>query len=250
MRIGVCGLGRAGKTLVQKILNEGKDELCCVICRNESADCNKDVGELLGLAPNSIPVVSICDAKEELINKNVEVVIDFSHKNLSMELAKLCVEIGVGVVICTTNFSPEEEYELRSVGEKATHGLVYAPNLTIGVNMLMEFVEKLSRIMPDWDFEIVERHEKNKKRVTTTAKLIASSIHRDDVPISAIRLDGYVGVHEVTATNGRERITIVHESFTREAFAYGALLAAKYILGKKGFYCMADVINNIETNSL
>ena len=111
----------------------------------------------------------------------------------------------------------------------------------------MEFVEKLSKILPEFDFEIVERHRRDKPRVTTTAKLISKVIDRGETPISSIRTGGYVGIHEVTAASEEERITIEHESFSRQAFAKGALMAAQFLYGKKGFYEMKDVIKNLES---
>lgn len=246
MRIAVCGLGRAGKVLARKIIEDGRDELCCAICREESRIVDRDVGTVLEMPELGIPVVPISVSPEVMKERKVDVVIDFSNKNTTLKMAALCAEHNISMVVCTTNFEPEELAELKGIGERASKGLIYAPNLTIGINLLMEFVERISKILPDFDFEIVERHRKEKKRVTTTAKLIAGRIDREHVPISAIRVGGYVGVHEVTAANEHERITIVHESFSREAFANGALMAADYIVGKSGYYEMSDVIRELE----
>ncbi len=246
MRIAVCGLGRAGKALAHKIIQDKKDILCCAICRDESVTANDDVGNVLEMPVLDIPVIPISKVANELMERRVDVVVDFSHKNTTLQLAEICQRINVSLIVCTTNFEGEELDALRNIGEHAKAGLVYAPNLTIGVNLLMLFVEKISKMVPDFDFEIVERHRKDKKKITTTAKLIAQRIERDNVPISSVRLNGYVGVHEVTATNENERITIVHESFSREAFASGALMAARYIVGKQGYHEMSDVICELE----
>ena len=126
-------------------------------------------------------------------------------------------------------------------------GAVYAPNLTLGINLLMDFASELSETLPsDFDFEIIERHFKEKSRVTATAKIIAEKIGRDDINISSVRLGGYVGIHEVTCANKNERITIIHESFSRQAFADGAVLAANFIKDKTGFYYMSDVVNELK----
>lgn len=246
MRIAVCGLGRAGKVLARKIIEDGSDELVCAICREESVIANQDVGTVLGMYELNVPVVRIPVAAEEMRKRKADVVIDFSNKNTTLQIAKICAENHISMVVCTTNFEKEELLELKRIGEASANGLIYAPNLTIGINLLMEFVERISKLLPDFDFEIIERHRKEKKRVTTTAKLIAERIDRDNVPISAIRVGGYVGVHEVTAANENERLTIVHESFSRDAFANGALMAARYILGKSGYHEMSDVIQELE----
>jgi 4-hydroxy-tetrahydrodipicolinate reductase len=246
MRIAVCGLGRAGKVLARKIIEDGRDELVCAICREESDIANQDVGTVLGMYELDIPVVPIPAAAGELVKRKADVVIDFSNKNTTLRMAKICAENYISMVVCTTNFEKEELLELKRIGETSEKGLIYAPNLTIGINLLMEFVERISKLLPDFDFEIIERHRKEKKKVTTTARLIAERIDRDNVPISAIRVGGYVGVHEVTAANENERLTIVHESFSRDAFANGALMAARYILGKSGYHEMSDVIQELE----
>lgn len=246
MRIAVCGLGRAGKVLARKIIGDSRDELCCAICREESAIANQDVGTVLGMCVCDIPVVPIPSVAKELVKREVDVVIDFSNKSTTLKMAKICAENDISMVVCTTNFEQEELRELKGIGECSSKGLIYAPNLTIGINLLMEFVERISKLLPDFDFEIVERHRKEKKKVTTTAKLIAQRIDRENVPISAIRVGGYVGVHEVTAANENERLTIVHESFSRDAFANGALMAARYIIDKSGYHEMTDVIQELE----
>ena len=115
--------------------------------------------------------------------------------------------------------------------------------------MLIDFVKKLTVLFNDFDFEIIERHPKNKAKPTRTAEIIANTISKKSVNISSIRLDGYVGVHEVIATNGFEKITISHESFSRVAFANGALVAANYINDKIGFYSINQVFHEIITDS-
>ena len=246
MRIAVCGLGRAGKVLARKIIDGCVDELCCAICRDGSPIANEDVGAVLGMYQLGIPVIPISLSAKEMCSREVEVVIDFSNKGCSLKMAEICADIGISMVVCTTNFEKEEIQELERIGVHSPKGMVYAPNLTVGINLLMEFVGRLSKLLPDFDFEIIERHGKGKQKVTTTAKLIAEQIGRENVPISAVRLGGYVGVHEVTAANENERLTIIHESFTREAFAEGALMAARYIVDKKGYHVMSDVIKELE----
>lgn len=246
MKIAVCGLGRAGKVLARKIIDDGRNELSFAICRDESKIAGMDVGTVLDMYELGIPVVPISNMSKELENRNVDVVIDFSNKNTTMVIAEKCAEKKVGLVVCTTNFEIEELEKLRHIGAESEGGLIYAPNLTIGINFVMEFVEKISKLLPNFDFEIIERHRKEKKPITTTARMIAGRIDRENVPISSIRVGGYVGVHEVTAASEDERITIVHESFSRNAFANGALMAADYIVDKKGYHEMTDVISELE----
>lgn len=245
MNIAVCGLGRAGKELVRKVVAESEHQIVMGICRDNSDKAGKDIGELAGVAPTKTYAFELSKCENILKEKNVDVVIDFSNKSTSLQLASICRYAGKKLVICTTNFTEEEQLYLQGLCNDLEFGLVYAPNLTVGINLLMEFVEKLSRVLPEFDFEIVERHCKDKPRVTTTAKLIAQVINREDTTISSVRAGGYVGVHEVTAASEEERITIEHESFSRKAFAKGALLAAKFVQYKVGFFNMRDVVDDL-----
>ncbi len=246
MNIGVCGLGRAGKEMVRMIMKLKEDQLVMAVCREESSTAGRELGELLELPEIGVTIIKLSEIREYSKYVKVDVIIDFSHPSTSLKLADICKELGIHLVICTTNFDEKEQCRLREIGNLGTIGMVYAPNLTIGINLLMEFVEKISRILIDFDFEIIERHGKSKPRPTTTARLISNVINRGDTPISSIRVGGYVGVHEVTAASDYERISIIHESFSRQAFANGALIAAKFIVDKKGLYGMQEVIGNLE----
>ena len=102
-------------------------------------------------------------------------------------------------------------------------------------------------IFPNYEFDILEKHPKGKKKPTATAKMLAKAARDDEISIHSVRMDGYIGVHQITITDGIERITLVHESLSRQAFAKGAILAAEYIQGKTGFFRMEDVIHHLES---
>lgn len=252
MNVAICGFGRAAKTLAEVLLKSNEHHLTMVICRKESKNSGKDIGQILYGEGKEIGVeiVPIEKAKDYLKNYNVDVIIDFSHHDMAIPLIKMCGEINANFVMCTTNHTIEEISKFQSLSDELNIGIVYAPNLTIGINLLMDFVSRLSKIIPNFDFEIIEKHPKDKAKTTTTARMISQVINKGDVPIHSVRLNGYVGVHEVIATNGVEKISIEHESFSRQAFANGAILAANFILGKEGFYLMKDVIQNIEKQAL
>lgn len=250
MNIALCGLGRAGKVFAQQIFNDEKHRLALTVCREESKTAGQDVGTIVGCEEKDLPVVKLSQAPEMLKQTKAEVLIDFSKGDTSMKLLRLCEKTGVNLVICATEFTEDEIAEMREAGERGNFAICYAPNLTIGINLLMQMVRKLSSILPDFDFVIVERHRKEKAPVTTTAKLIAKAARREDMPILSVRAGEYVGIHEVTAANKNERISITHESFSREAFGAGAMLAAEFLQGRKGFFTMEDVINDLENNVL
>ena len=242
MTICVCGLGRAGIAMIEKVLETEGAQLSCVLSRDNSGYGGKDVGDIINTAPLDVEVLPIGTDIDILKSKNIDVVIDFTSNAATIQLLGICKKIGSKLVVCTTGHSEEALEEMKKATKENNVGVVYAPNLTLGINLLIDFVSKASKVLTDFDFEIVEYHFKDKPRVTVTANIIAEAIDREEVPISSIRIGGYVGVHEVYCANENERITIVHESFTRKAFANGAMMAASFIKDKNGFYRMSDII--------
>ena len=244
MNIVVCGYGRAGKALIETILKSEDNSLCCVVCRNESSACGKDIGQVIYSENNiiGIPVISLADAYSYLCEKKVDVVIDFSNRVMAVSLLELCINLKCNLVVCTTNHSTEEIQWFEKAAEKNSFGVVYAPNLTIGINLLLEFTRKLAAVYEDARFEIIEKHPENKPIPTATSQIISQVTGRECVPIHSVRLNGYVSVHELIVTNGTERVILSHEAISREAFAKGALSAARFILGKQGLYFMKDVV--------
>lgn len=243
MNIALCGLGKAGKVFVEDTLHSSKYELKDVLCRESSNTAGQTVTEVTSIKTKEDIIIS---KLSEFDNKNnIDVIIDFSSSETTMHLVDICCKYGINLVICPTNFTQAQLNRIKGLAEDNDIGVLFAPTLTIGINMLMDFVEKLSGLFLDFSFEIIEKHPTNKGAPTMTAKKIAGKIDRSNVPISSIRLDGYVGEHEVIATNGCERISITHESFSRSAFVKGSLFAADYIAPKKGFYEINDVFTEI-----
>ncbi len=246
MKVCICGIGRAGKAMIEKVLDTDGMELVCVLARDESEYIGKDVGEIMRGKIMGIQILPISIDTISLKKKEIEVIVDFSSNIVTMQLLDICKAIGSKLVICTTNHEEKIIEAIKDFSGKYKLGVVYAPNLTLGINLLLDFVSTMSKILTDFDFEIIERHRKDKPKGTATANIIAAAIDREGVPISSIRLGGYVGIHEVTCANENERLTIVHESFTRQAFANGAMLAVRFVKSKYGFYYMNDVIEELK----
>lgn len=248
MNVVVCGCGRAGKVLIEYIMETDGYQLIGVICRDESDKVGRDVGEVISNDKYEvgIQITPLSHAEDEFKNKNVDVIIDFSNKVMAIPLIELCGRIKSNIVICTTNHSLEEIGKFEQVANNFKIGVVYAPNLTIGINLLLDFAKKLSRIFEGFNYEIIEKHPSNKPKPTATARIIAETVDQADVPIHSVRMEGYVGVHELIATDGIERLTLKHESLDRRAFAKGALVAAGFLKNKIGLFFMKDVIDELD----
>jgi 4-hydroxy-tetrahydrodipicolinate reductase len=140
---------------------------------------------------------------------------------------------------------------MQKMVHSARIGAVYAPNVTLGINVLMSLLKTVARALPFFDYQITEMHHSRKMdRPSGTAKRIAETLENElpdipvsHIPINSVRAGGYIGVHEVLAVGEYEKISISHESFSRRAFAQGALMAAEYVIGRKGWYYMEDVID-------
>ena len=133
---------------------------------------------------------------------------------------------------------------MKILKEKKNLKLIYAPNISDGINILMKACELVNTIWNDSDVEIIEQHFKKKKDAPSgTAKKIAK-IFKGDVPIHSIRAGGIIGIHEVVFVTKNQKITIKHESFNREAFADGIKKAAIWLQDKPcGFYDIEEVYN-------
>ena len=247
MNIALCGLGKAGKKFVEHTLNSDKHILSAVLCRDSSDTAGKKVSEVTNVnVSDELLVQRISDFNNY---EHIDVIVDFSNNPTTFDLVDICCKYNINLVICPTNFSDEEISTIKNKAEENNIGIVFAPTLTVGINMIIDFAQKLSTLFDNFSFEIIEKHSKIKGKPTKTAQIIGNAINTDEeVPISSVRLNGFVGVHEVIATNGYECISIQHESFSRDAFVNGALIAADYIKDRKGFYYIRDIFTEMIKN--
>ncbi len=258
MNVALCGLGRAGKETAKAILDHPELKLAAGLCRAHSDRIGLDIGEIAQLPALGVYAWSIDDAEDVFRTNKIDVVIDFSNPTASRALIRACHKYHVGAVICTTGFSDSELAYFKGLAQDDSFGMVYAPNVTIGVNVLMSMSKVAALRLPDFDYQITEMHHRNKKdSPSATAKRIAGVLECElnctsdnKVPINAVRAGGYIGYHEVLAVGEYERITIVHESFSRRAFAEGAIRAARFIQNRVGWYEMEDVLTRTQVGNV
>lgn len=251
LHVAICGLGRAGAELIRTIMDRNDIEISAAFCRVNSEREGKDIGILAHTQELGIKAMEITDADSVFASNRIDVVIDFSNPEASILLLSACKKFGIPAVICTTGFSDEELTWMKNLVWDKSFGLVYAPNVTIGINVLISVLKSLAQALPFFDYQITETHHSKKMDIPSgTAKKIAHVLKNElqfdtdsEIPINSVRAGGYVGVHEVMAVGDFERLTISHESFSRRAFANGALHAAKYIAHRKGYYEMTDIIS-------
>lgn len=255
IRVCVSGLGKTGREVAKFLLDQEGIKLVSAICSPNSDKKGKDLGAILGIENTGIIVESSDNIEQVVFRTKPDVVVDFSSPEAAARNAKTFSKLKVNIVIGTTGFSDYSIKRLFLLANKYRNGIVYAPNITLGVNVLMLLTNLASNILNNYDFQITEIHHKHKKDSPSgTAKKIAVEIkkgvsHSDDkrndiqVPITAIRAGGVVGKHEVMIIGEDDKIEISHESFSRKAFALGAYRAVKFIKGKVGYYEMSDVLD-------
>ncbi len=252
IKVAVCGIGRTGMEVIRAIRASERFLLVAAFCRPGSEKAGKDVGTLLQLAPMGIFATDITQSEQVFTETEIDVVIDFSNPASAKPLLRACKKHRVPVVFCTTGYT---EAELIWMSDFVAHnglGVVYAPNVTLGVNVLLAALKIVARALPEFDYLITEMHHNKKFDIPSgTAKKIAGTIMQElppdaEVPIHSVRVGGYVGVHTVLLASENERLSLTHESFNRSAFASGALHAAKFILGKTGWYEMEDVLGFVD----
>ena len=203
---------------------------------------------------------SLAECKEEF-----DVVIDFSNAKVVPALIKTAVDMNKPVVCCTTGLDQETTDLLTEASSKIP--VFKSANMSLGINILIGLAKKAAKVLyPGFDIEIVEAHHRRKLDAPSgTALMIADAINgecnneleyvydrhsrmqaRDskELGISAIRGGNIVGEHEVYFISDEETVKISHSAKTRDAFARGALSAARYINNKEpGFYSMDDMLS-------
>ncbi|MCB1563927.1 MAG: 4-hydroxy-tetrahydrodipicolinate reductase [Alphaproteobacteria bacterium] len=253
MKIGVVGcMGRVGSLLVTEILSGNWDGV-------ELAG-----GTVLPGEERETGYFVTSDAAK--LFERADAVIDFTCPTATLHHAALAAQHGKSLIVGTTGLSAEDEAQLRKAAEKTA--IVYAANMSIGVNILLALVEQAAaRLGEDWDIEIFEAHHKHKVDAPSgTALAIGKAAaagrnvdletvadwarhgqtgarKKGDIGFAVARGGDVVGEHMATFYADGERLQLGHVATNRALFAKGALRAALWTDGQKpGLYSMKDVL--------
>src|ERR1700723_2792538 len=178
---------------------------------------------------------------------DVDVVIDFTTPHCVLANIEACVKAGKNIVVGTTGWYKEID-RVRNLVEQHGTGLGYAPNFSVGVNLFFEVVRTAAAALQhDYSGQIFERHHVHKKNAPSGTAIAIQNVIRDvsgskeGPEITSFREGEVVGLHEVVFESGADRIYLCHDAKSRLGFAEGAVLAAEWLVGKKGFYDFKDV---------
>jgi len=263
VKIIVAGAtGRMGSRISALAFEYPELSLGGVFERSGHRDIGKDIGPLLGLGEKK---VMLSDGLEAVIASG-DVVIDFTAPAATLANISVAAATGKPMVIGTTGLEKEQIDQIKAAANKIP--VIFAPNYSIGVNVLLKVLGDVASVFgDDYDIEVVEAHHRLKKDAPSgtalkMAQVVAAAVNRDldqvgvyarkgiigertrkEIGIQTIRGGDIVGEHTVMFCGLGERVEITHKASSRDTFARGALRAAQWIVQQKpGLYDMQDVL--------
>lgn len=246
MKIALIGNGAMGK-LIRTLAEEKGHEIAVVIDEKECGGPRVSKGETRNL--EDTPLLT-----RRLLHSGADVAIDFTTSDAVKRNVEACVAAGVPLVEGTTGWNAQRD-EIEQIVNDGNGAFVFGANFSIGVNLFYRiagFAAELFAKFPEYEAFIEEQHHSRKRDAPsgTALKLkdiVAGHIVKD-VGVSATRAGNIPGTHRVGFDGAADQILIEHTARSREGFAAGAILAAEWIVGKKGFYEFADVMDEIYRN--
>ncbi|MBK1645457.1 4-hydroxy-tetrahydrodipicolinate reductase [Thiocapsa imhoffii] len=262
-RIAIVGAsGRMGRTLIQAVRDSEGLQLGAATERPESSVIGLDAGELAGVGPLGVAIRA--DLRECL--DQFDVAIDFTTPAATLRHLEICRAAGRPMVIGTTGFEQAQREHIAAAAREL--GIVFAPNMSVGVNLCFKLLDLAARVLGDEvDIEIVEAHHRHKVDAPSgtalrMGEIVAEALDRDlaevavygreghtgprarrTIGFETIRAGDVVGEHSVWFAAEGERVEIVHKASSRMTFARGAVRAAGWIAGQgAGLYDMQDVL--------
>jgi 4-hydroxy-tetrahydrodipicolinate reductase len=181
--------------------------------------------------------------------RGVDVAIDFSVPSAVRRNAEGIAALGVNLVIGATGWLDQLEAVKRAVERNGT-GAVWSPNFSVGVNAMFRLVAEAARLLagqPEYGAWAWEIHHSSKKDAPsgTLLKLVEEmkkAGYARSIDVASNRAGAHPGTHEIGFDSAADTITLRHTARSREGFARGALHAAQWIAGKKGFYEFSEVV--------
>ena len=262
LKIAVVGAtGRMGRMIIEAVLKDEAAELAAAIDLPGNPTIGKPVGELVGM-PCEVRVTSDVEAGIA----TADCLIDFTRPEGTLDHLAICRRHKVAMVIGTTGLDDEAKQTIAEAARDIS--VVFAPNMSVGVNVVFKLLDMASRILSQgYDIEIVEAHHRMKVDAPSGTALrmgevIAAALGRDlkecaiygregvtgvrdasTIGFATVRGGDIVGDHTAMYCGIGERVEISHKAGSRMPYALGALRAARFIAGRQnGLFDMQDVL--------
>ena len=195
--------------------------------------------------------LTVSDSTRAIL-KGVSVLIDFTLPDAVVENIEKGAALSLNMVIGTTGWHGQID-KVKKIVEEHQIGLVYAANLSLGVNLFYKIVDKaasLFSVFENYDPFIEEAHHKIKKDAPSgTARnlkqIVQAHYKEKEIPVISVRAGYMPGMHRVSFDSKADTVKLEHNARNREGLAEGALLAAKWIENRKGCFAFEDVLDDI-----
>jgi 4-hydroxy-tetrahydrodipicolinate reductase len=225
MKLLILGRGKTGSLVAEVARHRGHDVA------------------VVGAAENAAGAALTADKL-----RDVDLVIDFTAPSCVVCHIEACIDAEKNMVVGTTGWHDDLDRIRKLVDKKGT-GFLYAANFSIGVNLFLDVARAAAAALRhDYSGQIFERHHAHKKDAPSgTAIAIqrmmseATNSQHKDLEIISFREGEVVGMHEVVLESNVDRIYLCHDAKSRQGFAEGAIRAAEWLDGKKGFYDFKQV---------
>jgi 4-hydroxy-tetrahydrodipicolinate reductase len=221
MKIALLGYGKMGRMVEQAALRDQMGVVCVI--------------DPVGGSRGEIREAEVC--------------IDFSEPAAVIDNVARAAEAQVSMVVGTTGWYDRID-EARRIVEGSSIGLVYGSNFSIGVNLMFKVADYAARLFsrfPSYDPFIEEAHHKFKKDAPSGTAIflqrIVESRYNRETPTASTRAGYMPGTHKVGFDSEADTMAISHTARNRAGFAEGALLAARWIAGRDGFYEFSEIIS-------
>lgn len=262
IRIAIAGAaGRMGRALIEAGTNASEVQIAAAFERPGAPTVGADVGTLSGIGHIGVPVTT---AVEDAV---FDVLIDFTRPDATLAHLALCQRLGRKMVIGTTGLDEIGKQRIAAAGNDIA--IVFAPNMSVGVNLCFRLLDLAARVLgDDVDIEVIEAHHRNKVDAPSgtalrMGEIVAQALGRNlkdcavygrqgvtgerprtAIGFETIRAGDIVGDHTVLFAGAGERVEITHRASSRATFAHGALRAATWLATRdRGLFDMQDVLN-------
>ena len=257
---GACG--RMGRLIIQGVAQQTDMELVGAIEYPEHPQIGSDAGVVAGIGEIDVAI----SGNLEAVLESADVVIEFSKPEATVEHLRQVVNADKAMVVATTGYSPDE---LATINELASQiRCVMAPNMSLGVNVMIQALELIAKALgDDYNIEVIEAHHNHKADAPSgtalrLAETVATALGRDlaevgvygrhgivgarsqtEIGIHAVRGGDIAGDHTVLFATEGEQLSVVHRAHSPEAFAKGAIRAARWVVdAPKGLHDISEVL--------
>ncbi|MDD2553999.1 MAG: 4-hydroxy-tetrahydrodipicolinate reductase [Desulfotomaculaceae bacterium] len=266
VRVALFGFGRMSQATARNLLKDPSVKLVLVASRSAGEKVGRDIGDILEIPATGLDIKGCDQLPQHLAATRPSIVVDFTNPEASLTNLKTAAKYGAHLIVGTTGYTKFQTEALRSIANMYEVSLVMAPNLSIGINMLIDSAKKMAKVLSGFDIEVIEEHHRYKKDAPSgtairLASLIAEGVGINpekglifgrqgnksakgrEIAIHAIRGGGTIGVHRIVFLSDNERIEIKHESLNRNAFTDCLKKAIKYVhFHPPGVYSVEEIL--------